>query len=147
MRTTCPLALLGVLLTGCANKPTFQATVHNNLDVPITVGFIKDGPPVEREWLTVEQMAMGAPLDALPAWGMVIPAGKTGDSPKVSGTFERGTRAYLRVYRGQHPNAELMAISDSSLSRATVMLMPGVNEFEVLAEGLRPMIVRRVGGQ
>jgi hypothetical protein len=116
--------------------------------VPITVGFIKDGTPPEREWLSVEELAMAVPLDSLPPWGTMIPAGRTADT-QISGTFDRGARAMLRVYRGQYPNAELMAISESSVNRATVTLMPGKNEFEALAEGLKPLIVRRVasGGQ
>jgi hypothetical protein len=136
---------LALLATGCASgsRFTFELTVTNNLDVPITAGPIKDGPPYEPNWGTVEQWAIAKPLDALPAWGMVIPPGRTADSGKIQGTFEQGTRGYLRVYAGQHSNAALMAISEGSPSRATVMLFPGPNHFEVAYEGTK-IVARRL---
>ena len=136
---------LALLITGCggAGRHTFEVTVTNTLDVPITAGPIKDGPPYEPNWGTVEQWAMARPLDALPPWGIVIPPGRTADSGKLHGTFEQGTGGYLRVYRGEHSNAELMAISEGSPNRLTVLLFPGPNHFEVAYEGIK-IVARRL---
>ena len=137
--------LLAFMAAGCAQKREYQVTVHNRLDVPITVGLIKEGPPLERDWASVEQMAIAAHGDEVPPWGMVIPAGRRAESPMVPGSFERGARAMLRVYRGEHSNAELMAISDGSPDRATLTLFPGNNELLVAPGEKSLMTVRRVG--
>jgi hypothetical protein len=43
----------------------------------------------------------------------------------VTGAFPRGALAYLRVYRGRHNNANLIAISSPSPDRADLLLFPG----------------------
>jgi hypothetical protein len=140
--SVCFVALLAV---GCAQKREYQVVVHNRLDMPVTVGLIKDGPPVEAGWLTVEQTSMTGPRDLVGPWGMVIPEGKSADSPKLRGSFAGRTQALLRVYRGQHSNSELMAISEGSQSRATATLLPGYNEVEVVPGDRSLMMVRRIG--
>jgi len=137
--------ILALLATGCtgAGRFAFEVTVTNKLDVPITIGAIKDGPPYEPNWGTVEEWAYSRPLDALPPWGIVIPPGRTADSGKLQGTFEQGSSGYLRVYRGEHPNAELMAISEGSHNRLTVLLFPGPNHFEIQYEGVK-MVAKRL---
>src|SRR5262245_58533286 len=97
--------LIPLLALGCAQQREYQVVVHNHLDVPVTVGLIKDGPPIEGHWLTPEQWSMTGPRDVVGPWGMVIPPGRTADTPKVSGLFERGVGAQLRIYRGRHSNS------------------------------------------
>jgi hypothetical protein len=138
----CVLALVGL---GCAQKREYQVVVHNRLDVPVTVGLIKDGPPAEVNWLTPEQWSMTGPRDVVGPWGMLIPPGKTADTPLVAGHFDRGVEAQLRIYRGEHSNSVLMAISEGSEDRATVTLLPGHNEIVVLPGQGSAMTVRRVG--
>src|SRR5260221_563056 len=76
----------------------------------------------ERDLAPREGLAIEWGVDAVRLWGHVIPPGRTLDSPPITGVFPRGSAAYLRVYRGQHENAELMAISSPSLDRLEVLL-------------------------
>ena len=145
MRVTRFLLLMFVLgAGGCAERQTFQIVVTNRMLTPITVGPIKDGPPYEPNWGTVEQWSMGRGVDEAPAWGMLVPPGRTADSGKLAASLETGTRVFLRVYRGEHSNAELMAMSEGPDSRLTLPLFPGMNRFEVVQEGTKGMVARRL---
>jgi hypothetical protein len=139
------LALLG---GGCTPRASFEVTVVNQTMSPLTVGLVKDGPPFEREWATPDEVALrtGGPEGMAP-WGHVVPAGRTVDSPAVSGAFPEGTAAYLRLYRGERPNSELLAISSPSPDRAEVLLFPGWNEVVVTEDlkGIKATRVRRGG--
>jgi hypothetical protein len=123
---------LFVLLTqGCAPKATFELAITNQSDRPITVGVVKDGPPYERDLAGPDQWAIESPLDSLPAWGHVVPPGRTMDSGKITGAFPQGTTPYLRVYRGHYSNAQLIAISSPSPDRLEILLFPGYNELVI----------------
>src|SRR3989442_79982 len=115
MRTTHLYLSLTLMLTIGCNRQTFDLTLANQTDRPLTIGVVKDGPPYEHDLAGPGQWAIDAPLDSLPLWGHLVPPGRTIDSGKVSGVFPRGTRAYLRVYRGERSNAELIAMSAPSL--------------------------------
>lgn len=127
MRILCVAALLVVGTVGCAPKATFELTLVNKTDRPVTVGLVKSGPPEEPAWASPEEQAVQASVDGMPPWGHVVPAGRTLDSPPVTGAFPQGTLAYVRVYRGERRNAELLAISSPSPDRAEVLLFPGRN--------------------
>jgi hypothetical protein len=136
--------LFVLFIAGCANRQTFQIVVTNRMPMPITVGPVKDGPPYEPNWGTVEEWSMGRAGDEVPAWGMVVPPGRTADSGKLEASFETGTRAFVRVYRGEHSNIDLMAMSEGPDSRVTLSLIPGLNRFEVVEEGIKGMVVKRL---
>jgi len=138
------LALMAALFTiGCAPKATFDVSITNQTQDPITVGIVKDGQPYEFDLAGPEQWAVESPLDSLPPWGHVIPPGRTMDSGKITGAFPRGSAAYLRVYRGRHDNAGLIAISNPSPNRAEVLIFPTHNDVVVRDEKSR-LIADRV---
>jgi hypothetical protein len=145
-RLLCLLAPLLPVAFGCAPKATFEVTVVNKTDQPLTVGLVKDGPPYEREWAGPEQLAIESPPETLAPWGVLVPPGRTIDSPPTTGSFPEGTLAYLRVYRGEHTNAGLLAVSSPSPDRAEVLIYPGRNEVVVTydAEGLHAQRIRRL---
>ena len=116
---------------GCAPKATFDVTIMNKTDRPVTVGLVKDGPPYEREWAGPEKLAIESPLESLPPWGHVIPPGRMMDSSPVTGAFPQGALAYLRVYAGERSNAELLAVGPDSPDRAELLLYPGHSEIIV----------------
>jgi hypothetical protein len=146
MRFTGLLTALGLLLSamGCTTQ-SFELTVINHTDRPLTVGVVKDGPPYEKELAGPELWAVNTPLQFLPPWGQVLPPGRTMDSGKISGSFPSGTIAYLRVYRGERTNAELIAMSAPGLDRVDVLLFPGKNEVVIEEEGGKAMSARRLG--
>lgn len=129
-------AVAGVLV-GCAPSRTFDVTIINKTSKPLTVGIIKEGPPQEAQFATVEQQVLNSNSGTAPPWGYIIPAGRTADSPAVTGAFPGGTLAFLRVYRGEFTNSELMAIGYSSSERIDVLLYPGHNEVVIRENGIR----------
>src|SRR5688500_3931362 len=93
--------LLIVLPVGCSAR-SYDVTVRNDLNQPITVWLTKSGPPAEANWLSPEQMAIGENTGPGRLSGVTIPAGKIAETGKVKGKFPKGTSAILRVYVGQH---------------------------------------------
>lgn len=136
------LALLPAVV-GCSHQ-SFEVTATNKTDMPLTVGIVKDGPPYENNLASPGEWAVDTRLDSLPAWGNVVPAGRTIDSGKVTGSFPAGTRAYLRVYRGQHSNAELIAIGEPSFDRVDVVLFPGQNEIVIENDPAKGLSYKRI---
>ena len=128
-------------------EATFELTVVNKTDGPVTVGLVKNGPPLESAWATPEESALGSSVDAMPPWGHVVPAGRTLDSPPVTGAFPQGTLAYLRVYRGERRNAEILASSGPSPDRAEVLLFPGRNVVIVTTDASGALRAGRVRQQ
>jgi len=132
-----------LLVIGCNNQ-TFELSVTNKTDRPLTIGVVKDGPPYEVDLASPGELAVDTRLDTLPPWGHLIPPGRTIDSGKVTGTFPSGTRAYLRVYSGEHSNAELIAIGEPSYDRIDVLLFPGRNDFIIENDLKNGMIAKRL---
>jgi hypothetical protein len=136
------LALL-LTLIGCSSQ-TFEVIATNKTEQPLTIGIVKDGPPYDQAMASPGEWAVGTRLDALPPWGNVLPPDRTIDSGKVSSRFPEGTRAYLRVYRGQHSNAELIGISEPSFDRTDVLLFPGKNEFIIENDPAKGLVAKRL---
>ena len=144
MKLASTFAALLFLMIGCAPKASFELTILNKTDRPITVGLVKEGEPYERELAPPERLAIESGLESMPPWGHVIPPGRTLDSPPITGTFPRGSAAYLRVYRGEFSNAQLLAISNPSPDRTEVLLFPGLNQVIVRDDPNKGLIARRV---
>ena len=136
------LALL--LAVGCAPKATFEVSIANKSDSPLTVGVVKEGEPYERDLAGPEKWAIESPLDSLPPWGHVIPVGRVLNSPQITGSFPQGSAAYLRVYRGERTNAQLIAISSPSPDRLDVLLFPGVNQIVIRNDPQKGLVAVRV---
>jgi hypothetical protein len=136
------LAPLAVLI-GCQPRATFDVSVVNETRSPLTVGLVKDGPPAEKDFEDVSQLAIDYDLASLPPWGFVIPSGKTADRGPVTGTFPSGTLAYLRVYRGELRNAELIATSAPNPGRLDLLLHPGRVQFTIREDEATGKLVAR----
>jgi len=119
-----PVVIL--LCIGCAGgtKRTYDVVVYNRSDLPVMVWLTKDGPPVEKGWYSPDEF-LKAPPDA-PSPGVQLPAGKTADTGKVSGTFPGGTNAILLVFR-----SGVEADRHGPSQPLTVTLHPGKNELAV----------------
>ena len=137
-------AVAVLLAVGCAPKATFEVSVANKSDSPLTVGVVKEGGPYERDLEGPERWAIESPLESLPPWGHVIPAGRVMNSPTITGTFPQGSAAYLRVYRGERSNAQLIAISNPSPDRLEVLLFPGVNQIVIRNDPQKGLVAVRV---
>ena len=136
--------VLAVAAVGCAPKASFKLGVENRTEQALTVGIVKEGGSYERDLAGLEQWAIESDLSTLPAWGHVIPPGRTLDSPPVTGSFPQGTLAHLRVYRGEHKNSELMAISNPSPDRLEVVLFPGYNALVIRDDPKKGLVAERV---
>lgn len=125
-------ALLAAPLVGCAPSRTyaFNVTVENKTDQPLMVFLTKDGPPVEKGWMSPENLVTLRRADDDSISGAHdIPAAKTLYMPKdVRGTFEPDTAAILRIYRGKFKSlSELLAVSSSSPDFLELRLPPGAS--------------------
>jgi hypothetical protein len=144
MKVSSTLAALLFLAIGCAPKATFELSVLNKTDRPITVGLVKEGEPYERDLAPPERLAIESGLGSMQPWGHVIPPGRVLDSPSITGAFPRGSAAYLRIYRGEFTNAQLLAISNPSPDRVDVLLFPGLNQVIVRNDPNKGLIAQRV---
>jgi hypothetical protein len=142
MRFTCVLPVAFLLLAAGCSQQSFEVSLSNQTGDPLTIGIVKDGPPYDPDLAGPGEWAVNTRLDALPPWGHVVPPGRTIDSGKVSSRFPAGTRAYLRIYRGQHSNAELIAISEGP-DRLDVLLFPGQNVLTIQNDPAKGMIAHR----
>ena len=135
MHVRCTLLPLTLLLlcagVGCSTeKKTFDVSVENHLDKPITFWLVKEHGPMEDGWLSPEDIGMLANPpedDALP--DVVVPPGKTATTPRpLTGTFEKGRgRALLRVFAGTPTLPQMLAMDHGSADRLDLLLKPGRN--------------------
>ena len=124
-------AALVLLLVGCGGKTqTYDVSVSNDTQAPITVWLTKDGGPYEKHWRSPEDLAMESPGGAKIA-GVKIPAGQSAATGPVKGKFAPGSGAILRVYAGDYDFSDLLAVSRGSPNRADVPLYPGANRLSV----------------
>ena len=127
------IALLSTLLLvlvgmGCSSTKTysFQVSVKNDTTRPLTVWLVKEGPPEEQGWRSPEQLARSVPQQEERIGGRMLPPGKTADTGTVTGKFQPGSYAWLRVYDGPQHLSEILAISRGNPSRLDIPLDPGV---------------------
>jgi hypothetical protein len=138
------IALCSAALAGCARTETFDITVRNDTEGPVTIALTKDGPPFERMWAGPEDLAIESPkADEQHAY-VVLEPGKVGEV-SVQGKFDRGTRGYLRVYRGAPDISGMIAIGPVSPNRLDVPLRAGANQV-VIAEANGRLVRQRGGG-
>lgn len=127
---------------GCSQTQTrtFDVTVRNQTPGPLTLSLAKDGPPYEPAWATPEDVATESPR-LREDWrrtqgGMkAVPAGRLAEVRGLTGKFESGTRAYLRVYAGELSISEMLSKSPGSPDRVDIPLVPGANEITIVIEG------------
>jgi len=136
------LACVFATLVGCHSYETrsYDISVHNATQSPITIWLTKDGPPYEDGWWSPEDLAMLSPKQnaAREVGGVIVEPGKTADAPNRKGRFEPETNAILRVYRTASGFNDLLAIGSNNAARTDVKLRPGRNDLEVDDAGVRP---------
>ncbi|HEY8751641.1 MAG TPA: hypothetical protein VIM11_26910 [Tepidisphaeraceae bacterium] len=130
MRTLTALLLLS-LAVGCAQTRTYQVSVTNHTQSPITFGVVKHGDPYEREWAAPEEIEAEGGHASAELWA-AIPPGKTAVSEELKGRFGRNAIAYLRVFQGKLDLAGIMAIGRGQPNRLDIVLAPGMNKFVII---------------
>jgi hypothetical protein len=130
MRTLTALVLASLAL-GCIHTRTYQVSVTNHTDTPITFGMVKNGDPFEHNWAPPEVVEASGSHASPELWG-AIPPGKTAVSDPVKGRFTRSATAELRVYQGKLDLAGIMAVSRGQPNRLDLPLDPGMNKFTII---------------
>ena len=136
MRITA-LLLLATLLVGCGpKKEQFDVFVKNDTKNVLTIGFTKDGGPVQDIFMPPEYMALDEKLDATKtSWGLALIPGKTAtpnkDKPVIALMDDSSGAVYLRIYRGEIPLSDMLAISRGSPNRLDIVLTPGESHFTI----------------
>lgn len=134
MRTV-SIAILVALLAGCTRSETFRVVVVNRTSHDLTAVLTKSGGPVEAGWISPEDAAILSPRrDEMPFESAVIPAGGRGGIGPITGRFDSGSRAVMRLYGGAFELDELLAISRGSPLRVDAWLEPGDNLLTVPPE-------------
>ena len=136
------ISLACAALPGCARTENFDITVRNDTVAPLTIALTKDGPPFERMWAGPEDLAIESPKADEQHGYVVLPPGREAEV-SVAGKFDRGTRGYLRVYRGEPDISGMIAIGPVSPNRLDVPLRPGANRVAIVEENGR--LVRQRG--
>jgi hypothetical protein len=143
-RVLVPFVLVAAFASGGGCSPTqtrkFDVTVRNQTPGPLTLSLAKDGPPYEPTWATPEDVAKESPRlredwRRTPGGMSALPAGRVADVRGLTGQFESGTHAYLRVYAGELNISEMLSKSPGSPDRVDVPLVPGTNEITIVLEG------------
>jgi hypothetical protein len=130
MRTLTALVLASLAL-GCSHTRTYQVSITNHTDSPITFGMVKHGEPFEQNWAPPEVVEANGGHASAELWG-AIPPGKTAVSDAVKGRFASNAVAELRVYQGKLDLAGIMAVSRGQPNRLDLPLDPGMNKFTII---------------
>lgn len=130
MRTLTALVLASFVL-GCSQTRTYQVSLTNHTDTPITFGVVKHGEPYEYNWAPPEQVEANGGRASAELWG-AIPPGKTAVSDQIKGRFKRNALAELRVYQGKLDLAGIMAVGRGQPNRLDLPLEPGMNKFTII---------------
>ena len=137
---------LAALLVGCAQRRTYQIQVRNELDRPVTLWLTKDGPPIEAGWKSPERIALERPSTDEPVADVLVPAGHSAETGRVSGRFDADTRAILRIYVGDLKLSEILATGRGNPARVDVPLLPGRNEV-IIDRQQGVLTARRITGE
>src|SRR4029078_12507099 len=118
--------LVAMLLAGCStSKRTYDITIRNELDKPVTIWLPKDGSPGEEKWRSPEEVAAMKDRDQLVVPGVVVQPGKTASTGPVEGSVRSGTNGVLRVYVGE---TSMAGILKQRSGRIDLKLDPGINQ-------------------
>lgn len=132
------MGLTGLFVAGggCARTEAFNVVVHNETRGDLTLVLTKNGPPFERLWASPEQLTVESPDNEERHSYFVLPPTRTADV-SLKGRFSRGSRGFLRVYRGDQDLSAMSAIGPGSPNRIDLPLRPGLNEFVIVDRGGR----------
>ena len=116
---------------GCVQTRTYQVSVTNHTESPITFGVVKHGDPYDAIWAPPEVVEAHGGHASAELWG-AVPAGKTAVSDQLKGKFAQSATAELRVYQGKLDLAGIMAVSRGQPNRLDLHLNPGMNKFTII---------------
>ncbi|HEY7089038.1 MAG TPA: hypothetical protein VH518_13170 [Tepidisphaeraceae bacterium] len=128
------------LAFGCAPVATrtYSVTVKNESSTTVIVWLTKNGGPLEPGWQSPEDLAIGQPERNEPFAFQTTPPGRTAELQNITGHFEEGVDAVLRVYVGQHSFNDILAMSHESPERIEIVLHPGNNSLVVVNDHASP---------
>lgn len=131
--------LMLMLVPACARyqKQSFEVAVRNETAKPISVGLVKNGPPLEEGWLAPHDVAIMMPQLTDRRWGLVIKPGERKVFGPYSGKFQPGVHAIFRVYGGNPTIEEAVAFAKDDPERVDIYLWPGKSGY----------VIRDVGGR
>lgn len=134
---TLTVVSLSLLLTFCSGCMSAYATaeleivINNQTAVPLSVGLVKNGPPLEESWAAPHEVAINAPQLSDRRWGQLVPPGHTLRIGPVTGYFGQGVSAMLRVYAADLPIDQLMSIARGDADRLDIYLYPGFSSYTI----------------
>ena len=125
------LLLVACVAIGCESSGRFEVMVRNQTDLPLSVGFVKNGPPVDLAWASPTEMLLTRPKERNRRWGTVIPAGETGVIGPQQGKFKTGVTAFVAIYVGDKTTLDLTAVSSDSPDQLWIPIPNGRSAFEI----------------
>ncbi len=131
------IAFIATLIVGCGPKAqSYDVAVRNSTNEPLTVWLTKRGSaPVEQQWLSPEDVAIGGTGKDQRVAGIVVQPGEARGA-QLEGKFPGNSSAVLRVYRGQLTLDEMLATHEANgNSRLDVTLTAGLNHLIVKDNG------------
>ncbi|MCC6240209.1 MAG: hypothetical protein IT448_07935 [Phycisphaerales bacterium] len=121
------------LCVGCTYSGQFTVGVVNKTDQPLSVGLVKNGPPLQPDWASPLDISLSQPNLTQQKWGTLVPPGQAVVIGPQPGEFSKNVVAVLRVYRGDLPVDDLLAISPGSRDRLDIPLDNGSSGFIIEA--------------
>lgn len=132
LRSMCLASAALLVAVGCGTTTaTFSVSLHNASTQPVTAWLTKNGGPQELEWLAPEDLSSSVAAATDRINGAVIPPGKTGEFPPITGKFDADAMAVLRVYAGTVDLDTMLATGVGSRLRVDVPLREGMNRLIV----------------
>jgi hypothetical protein len=124
------------MAAGCiTHSQTYNVSVQNRLDKPVTLWIVKDDGPEQLGWLSPEQVAennQSTDDEQLP--DVVLQPNQTAKLGPLAGSFYKDNiRASLRIYGGSPTLTQMLATGRGGLNRCDLNLEPGPN-FVVIQE-------------
>jgi hypothetical protein len=121
------LLLTALCAVGCSSyeNRSFQLTVKNESNAPVTVWLTKNGPPDERNWQSPESYAISSPKNTDLHNEVVLDPGKEGRIA-INGKFRPSTDAVLRVYDGVVDMNDMIATDELSSLRHDARVPEGI---------------------
>jgi hypothetical protein len=137
LRIFVPLLLL--IFAPACSLPSRSYHVHaaNRCTATLSVGLVKNGPPLEDGWYAPADVAIGAPQLTDRHWGTIVEPGAVLILGPQSGHFADGVQAILRVYAGNPTIEELLAFGRDDPDRVDVYLWPGKSSYVIDRRGGR----------
>lgn len=143
------LALFPLLAIGCGTR-TYRIGVDviNRADQPAELWLIKDGTPIEMDWVSPSQLLVFFGKDDLTVMepeGITLPPGARVTIGPRKGKFDGGAGPRLYVYPTGRTLTQLASIDRRGETMADLSLGEGMNL--IIIDSVEPTAARRVNPQ